>query len=226
MTGGEPTLIKKNYDIMQRLIDNGQHEKLTLIINTNMTNTNPKFYALLKQFKKVIVQMSVDAVGDLAYYIRYPSDFNVIDKTITDLLALGDHITMHATPAVQMLNLNKLVDLFEYFEAHNRKQGRTAIDIRPIFVQSPSHLDIKYLPKQYKIDCFRKIYMWMMQNCKYQSQQFKNTINALKAKCYEDSFDEFKIKDFVSFNKALDNIRNVKLSDYNTELYEQVKMYE
>jgi MoaA/NifB/PqqE/SkfB family radical SAM enzyme len=226
MTGGEPTLIKKNYDIMQRLIDSGQHEKLTLIINTNMTNTNPKFYALLKQFKKVIIQMSVDAVGDLAYYIRYPSDFNTVDKTITDLLALGDHIIMHATPAVQMLNLNKLVDLFEYFEAHNRKQGRTAIDIRPIFVQSPSHLDIKYLPKQYKIDCFRKIYMWMMQNCKYQSQQFKNTINALKAKCYEDSFDEFKIKDFVSFNKALDNIRNVKLSDYNTELYEQVKMYE
>ena len=226
MTGGEPTLIKKNYDIMQRLIDNGQHENLTLIINTNMTNANPKFYALLKQFKKVIIQMSIDAVDDLSYYIRYPTDFNTVDKTITDLLALGNQVILHATPAIQILNLNKLVDLFDYFESRNKKLGRMAIDIRPIFVQFPSHLDIQYLPKQYKIDCFRKIYMWMMQNCKYQSRQFKNTINALKGKCYEDNLDTDKIKDFLAFNTALDNIRNMKLQDYNKELYDAVKIYE
>lgn len=226
MTGGEPTLIKKNYDIMQRLIDNGQHEKLTLIINTNMTNTNPKFYALLKQFKKVIIQMSIDAIDDLAYYIRYPTDFKVVDKTIHDLLSLGDNITLRAGPVIQTLNLNKLVDLFEYCENINKKYKRLVIDIRPGFVFLPSHNDITYLPKQYKMDCFRKIYMWMMQNCKYQSQQFKNTINALKGKCYEDNLDTDKIKDFLAFNTALDNIRNMKLQDYNKELYDAIKIYE
>jgi organic radical activating enzyme len=226
MTGGEPTLIKKNYDIMQRLIDNGQHEKLTLIINTNMTNTNPKFYTLLKQFKKVIIQMSIDAVDDLAYYIRYPTDFKVVDKTIYDLLSLGDNITLRAGPVIQTLNLNKLVDLFEYCENINRKYKRLVIDIRPGFVFLPAYNDITYLPKQYKMDCFRKIYMWMMQNCKYQSQQFKNTINALKGKCYEDNLDIDKIKDFLAFNTALDNIRNMKLQDYNKELYDTIKIYE
>jgi organic radical activating enzyme len=226
MTGGEPTLIKKNYDIMQRLIDNGQHEKLTLIINTNMTNTNPKFYTLLKQFKKVIIQMSIDAVDDLAYYIRYPTDFKVVDKTIYDLLSLGDNITLRAGPVIQTLNLNKLVDLFEYCENINRKYKRLVIDIRPGFVFLPAYNDITYLPKQYKMDCFRKVYMWMMQNCKYQSQQFKNTINALKGKCYEDNLDIDKIKDFLAFNTALDNIRNMKLQDYNKELYDTIKIYE
>jgi organic radical activating enzyme len=226
MTGGEPTLIKKNYDIMQRLIDNGQHEKLTLIINTNMTNTNPKFYTLLKQFKKVIIQMSIDAVDDLAYYIRYPTDFKVVDKTIHDLLSLGDNITLRAGPVIQTLNLNKLVDLFEYCENINRKYKRLVIDIRPGFVFLPAYNDITYLPKQYKMDCFRKVYMWMMQNCKYQSQQFKNTINALKGKCYEDNLDIDKIKDFLAFNTALDNIRNMKLQDYNKELYDTIKIYE
>jgi DNA repair photolyase len=226
MTGGEPTLIKKNYDIMQRLIDNGQHEKLTLIINTNMTNTNPKFYALLKQFKKVIIQMSIDAVDDLAYYIRYPTDFKVVDKTIHDLLSLGDNITLRAGPVIQTLNLNKLVDLFEYCENINRKYKRPVIDIRPGFVFLPAHNDITYLPKQYKMDCFRKIYMWMMQSCKYQSQQFKNTIGSLKNKCYEDNLDTVKIKDFLAFNTALDNIRNMKLQDYNKELYDAIKIYE
>jgi MoaA/NifB/PqqE/SkfB family radical SAM enzyme len=226
MTGGEPTLIKKNYDIMQRLIDNGQHDKLTLVINTNMTNTNPKFYALLKQFKKVIIQMSIDAVDDLAYYIRYPTDFKVVDKTIHDLLSLGDNIILRAGPVIQTLNLNKLVDLFEYCENINKKYKRLVIDIRPGFVFLPAYNDITYLPKQYKMDCFRKIYMWMMQNCKYQSPQFKNTINALKGKCYEDNFDIGKIKDFLAFNTALDNIRNMKLQDYNKELYNAIKIYE
>jgi sulfatase maturation enzyme AslB (radical SAM superfamily) len=117
MTGGEPTLIKKNYDIMQRLIDTGQNSKVTLIINTNMTNTNYKFYDLIKRFNKVIIQMSIDAIGDLATYIRYPTEFKTVDKTINDLLSLGNNITLRAGPVIQVLNLNKLVDMFEYFES-------------------------------------------------------------------------------------------------------------
>jgi organic radical activating enzyme len=225
MTGGEPTLIKKNYDIMQRLIDASQHENVTLIINTNMTNTNPKFYALLKQFKKVIIQMSIDAIDDLATYIRYPTEFNVVDKTIKDLLALGNNITLRAGPVIQILNLNKLTDLFEYCEKYNRTYKKCVIDIRPGFVFLPAHNDIMYLPKQYKIDCYRKIYMWMLDKCRYQSPQFKNTINALKGKCYEDSFDASKIKDFLEFNMALDKIRDMRLENYNKELYEAIKQY-
>lgn len=169
--------------------------------------------------------MSIDAIGDLAYYIRYPTDFNVVDKTIKDLLALGDNITLRAGPVIQILNLNKLVDLFEYCENYNRQHKRLVIDIRPGFVFMPSHNDITYLPKQYKMDCFRKIYIWMMQHCKYQSSQFKNTMTSLKNKCYEDNLDVDKLRDFVRFNSALDNIRNMKLSDYNGELYEAIKEY-
>jgi organic radical activating enzyme len=225
MTGGEPTLIKKNYDIMQRLIDTGQHSKVTLIINTNMTNTNYKFYDLIKRFNKVIIQMSIDAIGDLATYIRYPTEFKVVDKTINDLLSLGNNITLRAGPVIQVLNLNKLVDMFEYFESFNRKHKKQVIDIRPGFVFMPEYNNIVYLPKEYKIECYRKVYMWMLEKCQYQSQQFKNTINALKGKCYEDSLDVSKIKDFLEFNTALDNIRNMSLENNNIELYEAIKHY-
>jgi pyruvate-formate lyase-activating enzyme len=225
MTGGEPTLIKKNYDIMQRLIDTGQNSKVTLIINTNMTNTNYKFYDLIKRFNKVIIQMSIDAIGDLATYIRYPTEFKTVDKTINDLLSLGNNITLRAGPVIQVLNLNKLVDMFEYFESFNRKHKKQVIDIRPGFVFMPEYNNIVYLPKEYKMECYRKVYMWMLEKCQYQSQQFKNTINALKGKCYEDSLDVSKIKDFLEFNTALDNIRNMSLENNNIELYEAIKHY-
>lgn len=225
MTGGEPTLIKKNYDIMQRLIDSGRNKNMTLIINTNMTNTNPKFYELLKQFNKVLIQMSIDAVDELNTYIRYPTDFNIVDKTIKELLSIGNNIVLNAGPVIQTLNLNGLVDLFEYLEKFNRQYKRQVIDIRPGFVFMPEFNDIIYLPKQYKIECYRKIHMWMMNSCQYQSQQFKNTINALKGKCYSDNFDKEKLKDFYDFNTTLDNIRNTSLEKVNPELYTMVKQY-
>lgn len=225
MTGGEPTLIKKNYDIMQRLIDCGRNEKVTLIINTNMTNSNPKFYQLLKQFKKVVIQMSIDATDDLATYIRHPSDFKVVDSTIKELLSIGDNISLVAGPVIQILNLNRLVELFDYLESFNRQSNKLVIDIRPGFVFMPEHNNIQYLPKQYKIDCYRKIYMWMMNNSKYQSIQFRNTINALKNKCYDDGFDSDKLKNFLEFNTALDRIRNTSLEKANPELYHTIKSY-
>ena len=116
LTGGEPTLIKKNYDILQRLIDLDQHKSVTLIINTNMTNSNYKFYELIKDFKSVIIQMSVDAIGDYANYIRYPSQFDTIDRCVQDLLKLEGNIKLVAGPVLQILNLNTIVDVFEYFE--------------------------------------------------------------------------------------------------------------
>lgn len=224
MTGGEPTLIKKNYDIMQRLLDHGRSD-VRLIINTNMTNTNPKFYQLLKQFKKVTIQMSIDAIDDLDTYIRYPTDFKTVDNTIKELISIGDNITLVAGPVVQTLNLNRLVELFDYFENFNKKHGRRVIDIRPGYVFNPEHNNIIYLPKQYKIDCFRKIYIWMMTECKYQSNEFKNFINSLKVKCYEDHYDKTKLIDFLSFNQTLDKIRNTSLEKANTKLYNMVKKH-
>lgn len=226
MTGGEPTLVKKNYDIMQRLIDNGQNENVTLIINTNMTNTNPKFYELLKQFKKVIIQMSIDGIDDVANYIRYPTNFNDVDNTIKELISLNSsNISLKATPVIQILNLNKLVDLFEYFEKFNRMYKKQVIDIRPGFVFYPDYNNIEHLPKEYKIECFRKIYFWMLNNSKYQSIQFSNSIKALKTKCYEDKFNPSKLKEFYEFNKTLDKIRNNDLAVCNSELYSVIKDY-
>jgi organic radical activating enzyme len=222
MTGGEPTLIKKNYDIMQRLLDNGRNDVI-LIINTNMTNTNPKFYQLLKQFKKVIVQMSIDAIDDLATYIRYPTDFKVVDQTIHELLSLGDNVNLIAGPVIQTLNLNRLVELFEYLENFNRRYKKRVIDINPGFVFNPSYNNIIHLPLQYKIDCYRKIYMWMMTDCKYQSMIFRNTITSLKHKCYDDQFDQGQLRDFLAFNTVLDKIRNASLEKANPELYQMIK---
>lgn len=225
LTGGEPTLIKKNYEILQRLINLGQHKNVTLIINTNMTNSNHKFYELIKDFKSVIIQMSVDAIGDYANYIRYPSNFANVNETLNDLTNLEGNIKLVAGPVLQILNLNTIVEVFEYFENFNRSAGKALIDIRPGFVYNPHHLNLLYLPKDFKVECYRKIYIWMLEKCQYQSIFFKNFIHALKNKCYEDSMDVTRLKSFMEYNTHLDKLRNMSLEKYNPQLFNVLKSY-
>ena len=65
----------------------------------------------------------------------------------------------------------------------------------------------------------------MLNNSKYQSIQFSNSIKALKTKCYEDKFNPSKLKEFYEFNKTLDKIRNNDLAVCNSELYSVIKDY-
>ena len=223
MTGGEPTLIKKNYDILERIISLGHHKNVTLIINTNLTNYNPLFYNLIKQFKSVLIQLSIDATDELATYIRYPSNFKQIDKTLTEIVNLKGNIKVSATPALQILNLNKLSELFDYLESFNYKLNKLVIEISPIFLNNPKHLNFIYLPKSYKVECFKKFYNWTIEKCKYQPPQFKNVVQSIKKKCYEDVECKDNLKDFILFNNELDKIRNMSLNDYNPELYNVIK---
>ena len=224
MTGGEPTVIEKNFAIMGELIELDKSKDITLIINTNLTNTNKRFYQYLPNFKSVILQLSIDGYEGVQEYLRYPSRFSQIDESIHKLIEM-ENVKLWATPVIQIGNLNKIVDLFKYFEDINMKANKALIDIRPIILQDPQHLNIDYLPKDFKLKAYAKIHMWMLE-CRFQSQIFKDTINALKARCQEESKDINMLKEYVKFNNLLDNHRGQTLADCNEELHTLLKDYD
>ena len=115
LTGGEPTVIKKNIEMLEKLESLGYSNNITLVINSNMTNLNNIFYRLLSKFKQVVFFASIDGIGDIQEYLRYPSNWNQIDKNIQMVLTQTNMI-IRPTPVIQITNLNKVVDLFEYFD--------------------------------------------------------------------------------------------------------------
>jgi hypothetical protein len=136
-----------------------------------------------------------------------------------------ENVKLWATPVIQIGNLNKIVDLFKYFEDINIKENKPLIDIRPILLQDPQHMNIDYLPKDFKQKAFAKVFMWMLNDCKWQSQIFKDTVNALKARCQEESKDINMLKEYVKFNNLLDNHRGQTLADCNYDLHTLLKDY-
>ena len=80
ITGGEPTIIDKNYEMLEYFIEQGKSKNIFLKLNTNMTHMQDTFLNMISQFKQVMFFASIDGFGTMQEYIRYPSKWEQIDK--------------------------------------------------------------------------------------------------------------------------------------------------
>ena len=115
MTGGEPTIIKRNLDYIDKIIESNYAKEVELIFTTNATNINQKFIEKSKQFKSVSFNVSIDAVGELANYIRNPSDWKTIESNMQKLYAAGMGVSFNTT--IQWLNMTRLNEIFSYLKS-------------------------------------------------------------------------------------------------------------
>ena len=219
ITGGEPTIIKKNFEILEYLVQTGKSNNIRLVFNSNMTNLNSQFYELLSHFETVIFYASIDGYGEIQEYLRYPSAWSQVDKNIIKLVSMGSKIMIRPSPVVQIGNLNRLTELFEYFENFNRIHGKSLISVWPNILEFPSHLNIIHLPLEYKKMCWDRIEEWIDAKCKYQDKMFHSRIQGLKNKCIVDAYNPEEVAKFFEMNEIFDNHRKHYLKDINPELY-------
>lgn len=220
ITGGEPTIIKQNYVLLESLVNEGKNTDITLLINTNMTNLQGRWLELLKEFKSVILFASIDGIGKVQEYIRYPSNWKQIDDNFTTLVELNlANVQIRPTPVIQATNLGNIVELFEYFEQFNRLAKKTVVDMMPIILENPSYLNLVHLPLDYKKSCMNKIQTWINQSCRYQSSVFYTRMRSLVAKCHQEPVDDERRR-FFEYNAILDEHRSESLASVNNELWE------
>lgn len=217
ITGGEPTIIKKNFELLDRLVSSGKSKKMRVIINSNMTNLNEKFYSLIKQFENVTFYASIDAFGNLQEYMRYPCNWKQIDKNFKYLIENFDNITLKPSPVIQITNLNKIVELFDYFENFNKIANRSIVNILPINLQLPNHLDCINLPLSYKKECWSRIENWM-EKASYQDSSFFKKMQVIKSKCFTEVNYRNQLDRFFLMNDIFDNHRIFYLKEVNSEL--------
>jgi organic radical activating enzyme len=220
ITGGEPSIIDKNYEVLEYIIEQGKAKNIILKLNSNMTNVQDRFLNIISQFKQVQFNASIDGVGSIQEYIRYPSSWEQIDKNFKKLvLDKKSNVIVNVTPVIQNVNLGYITDLFEYLEEFNRKQNRVVVHISPIILYGPEQLDLSYLPLDYKKHCWDKIDSWINNNRRFQNSWFFSKMTELKNKCLSDVEYEHILGRFTKFTEIFDNHRNVSLQDVNPELY-------
>lgn len=224
-TGGEPTIIEQNYELLQYLVDSGKASRVSLIFSTNMTNIQDRFIKLIEQFERVTFLASCEGYGDVQEYLRFPAKWSVFEKNIQRLAELDPYKTViMCTPVVQSVNLDKMVDFFAWIETINEQYGYARVQILPIVLTFPKHLDLEILPLEMKQRSLQKLEAFVEKSPRlYGNIHFMGRMNMIRTKCNNDAFDPEQLKKFRTFTNMLDQHREQSLENVNPELFKLIQ---
>lgn len=113
LTGGEPTLIKKYYDLLDHLIYKEKHQQMRLVFYTNASVYNPVFVEKILQFNTWL-NFSIDGVGATAEYQRHGVSWSVIESNLRRYFALPiNQFVFHTTiTAYNLLDFSSLINFY------------------------------------------------------------------------------------------------------------------
>ena len=219
MTGGEPTIIKRNLDYIDKIIESKFAKEVELIFTTNATNINQKFIDKSKEFKSVSFNVSIDAVGELANYIRNPSDWATIENNMQKLNQAGMGVSFNTT--IQWLNMTRLNEIFDYIENCNIGFGGVWFQL----VTDPYYLDPIFAPTFMKEKCINDIEKFLhrpfLSESKYNNilfGQLKQSLIETKNFLVKNLHNVKHQKEFLKRMEILDRLRGQSLFQALPEL--------
>ena len=148
--GGEPLFNKKFRDLLTFLIDNKSAEKITLFITTNGSLLSKNIIALLKQFENVVLNVSIDAVGDMQEYIRPGCDWKKLESNLK--LLVEENISFQVASTISVLNILHLEELENWCLTNNYhfSQPMTVYEPLDLAPHNLPHQLHEFVPEKYK----------------------------------------------------------------------------
>lgn len=153
VTGGEPFLHRQFLNLIVRLADSGIAENVRIEIFTNCTwyPAKVEMDALL-QFKQVRITTSLDGIGTVNNFIRYPSKWERIEETLDKWIEVRDSFgapynrkfIVSAAPTVSVLNACYMFEFMHWARVHKQ------IEVVLQTVYEPNHLSITHWPDWFK----------------------------------------------------------------------------
>jgi hypothetical protein len=115
--GGEPLLEKKNFDILQNLLDQGNHDCFISLVTNGSIELSQRQFELLTAFKNLNVCFSIDATGQAFEYLRYPLEWNMLLDNLNRLRSFSKHVSVSCM--VSNLSLFYLDSTIDFFRREN-----------------------------------------------------------------------------------------------------------
>ena len=210
MYGGEPMLVKKQWETLKKSIELGYSKNQELHFNTNGTIFKEEYIDILKQFKKVVISFSIDAIGDRFNYIRHHGDWKKVQNNIQNWLKYkSDKFNFDIAVTVTNLNILYLDELTDWSLKNN--MNPYFIDVWYPDFYSPSNL-----PESAKNLINKKFDIYLYNNTLPPSviSGIKGSLENMNSKKVND----FIWKKFQIKNNILDDSRNQSFSDTFKEL--------
>jgi radical SAM protein with 4Fe4S-binding SPASM domain len=147
--GGEPLLMEEHYNILKELVKRKRFD-VRLTYNTNFTHTELKGESVFdywKQFDRVAIGASLDAMGPQAEYIRKGTDWAVVEQNRRDMLQICPEVDFYISPTLSIMNAWHLPDFHKDWVEKGLLKPQ---DLNVNILQGPVHYRIDIAPAEYK----------------------------------------------------------------------------
>lgn len=118
LTGGEPFLLPKHYDFLEKIPDE-YAKNIILTYDTNLTVLEYKgrsVFDYISKFKEIKLSVSCDHYGKKLEWIRYPIDHLQFEENIRTVKNRKDNIQITAiNVTTSILNVEDLYDIRSYY---------------------------------------------------------------------------------------------------------------
>lgn len=218
MAGGEPMMIERHYEFLQKCIDADRSNQIILEYNTNMTNLPNRVLDMWTKFKQVRVGASIDGFGEVVEYQRWPLKWNQAYKNLKkldDFAQQNPNILAWLACTVTAYNVWHIPEFMIWkldqsgFKKINSKLRRPIITHH--VAHGPKRMNIRVLTKDLKND-LRVHYNKFSFDIegKYNDiivSNAKSILNGILKYAESDDYSD-KIPEFVKYTKFLDQSRN------------------
>jgi len=238
IVGGEPLMIDQHYAFLQKCVDKGYAKNIIVEYNSNITNIPERAWNIWKHFRQIGIGASIDAVGELNRYIRYPSNFDKIWENLERLSSAEGNFRVWLASTISVYNVYELPDIMKFF-IENTLPRVNDDDLKPIMTPHPLHgpqfLNIRMLPKHVK-DVISKRYKEAIpildkvidENIESTTRneaskkQIRKILNQYIDFMYAKDFSD-KLPKFWEHTRRLDKIRGHSFEKTCPQMYQLIK---
>lgn len=135
-TGGEPFMIPQVKRIIQELIEQNISPNVELELITNGSFDISAWNKYFEKFKKVVVLVSIDAIGKRYEYIRPGSNWNQVESNVVAFQALKpDNTNLWITTLPMVLNKDHLHEVSNWMTQYGLRGSVATTIINPEFLR-------------------------------------------------------------------------------------------
>lgn len=132
ISGGEPFLSDYFYEFLEWLITNKISSKINLYVFSNGMQLPKNFKRYYDKFKKFVINISIDGVGEKDEYLRTGTIFKKKDEVIT---TLSKYFSIDFCVTTLMLNVGYQLEIIDYCKKFNTKPNFHNQLIEPFYLQ-------------------------------------------------------------------------------------------
>ncbi len=227
LTGGEPFLIEGQYRLMEQAVAMGRAPSIKVTYHTNLTVLPQRLLKLWPHFKEIRVHGSIEGIGPLNDYIRYPSQWHKVDKNLRELLKLKKELPLwvEVHSVFQAYNLTRVTELLDYLlQFHQQMPSFPFFN----YLHHPTPLKVNVIDRDlrektmFEIKEFikRKEHIYFSSRCPFVYY------NQLNHEAFQGHYDLMMAEDpnatwskFLEMSHALDQSRQQKIESVLPELF-------